>query len=603
MPHLPFQIDYMFTAAGIRRQLLQAVDALAAELEKAGQPDARGKAYISCLSWQRRFDQALRSEIPAWTGLAAFRCITDFNLPDGDVDTLFPAVSDETTDLNTNRLNTLAACREAYRRYFDGKEDLHAGKFTLKGDAEKQVLALLSELDPVPGGQAGNILWLWRCIGARAVAYVPYLSEELARLGERFPKKLADLEVVQLEAGALHRRSLGTARALHHTGVRQADGSRVSAPSGGALVMFKDGRRLIFQLDGMRDLSMPAAGRRPWDNVQYHFEEEQEPAKPLHRPGDGITWPRNSLFCECHINEDRTLVVRVLRDEEIRQAFGEQVDFAVLGGLNDLFRDPWTTDETLRRRLMDTAERQLKALSSCDVRLGVELSGFPEGAYLHFLQRMCRDGVIAALGINGIDELPDVTGAKMIQQHHLDDFHLDPETLHADLHEAAADSQREAPREYLTYLRARKLAEATGVRSLYVHTTTLDFILRRDTDPGALVHAQLGDMMGKGLVIAALLQRAYGDAWYKAGLDKMTPAVNPKAMERLGRFAADFERFEPAPGAGARLLHSGYWIASGQEHYSVAVVPVMWPSTDEIPINPTGSGDMTFGAFFFLGGV
>ena len=54
-----------------------------------------------------------------------------------------------------------------------------------------------------------------------------------------------------------------------------------------------------------------------------------------------------------------------------------------------------------------------------------------------------------------------------------------------------------------------------------------------------------------------------------------------------------------------------YGIFQVHTTYSLAVVPVMWPSVSEedseatLPrrLNPTGSGDMTFGAFVLLAGV
>lgn len=52
-------------------------------------------------------------------------------------------------------------------------------------------------------------------------------------------------------------------------------------------------------------------------------------------------------------------------------------------------------------------------------------------------------------------------------------------------------------------------------------------------------------------------------------------------------------------------------MASSPDKYSLAVVPVMWPdvagqgalSKFQKNLNPTGSGDMTFGAFVLLGGL
>jgi hypothetical protein len=124
-------------------------------------------------------------------------------------------------------------------------------------------------------------------------------------------------------------------------------------------------------------------------------------------------------------------------------------------------------------------------------------------------------------------------------------------------------------------------------------------------------------------------------------MPKMPAAFNPEAMERLNRFARDFETYEKLPGAAERLLSRGYWLAKSRDAYSVAAVPVVWPEVSEtgratepaadpvtqpnnssptgdsgraaksqknpvkLPdkLNTTGAGDMTFGAFFLLGGV
>jgi hypothetical protein len=239
---------------------------------------------------------------------------------------------------------------------------------------------------------------------------------------------------------------------------------------------------------------------------------------------------------------------------------------------------------------------------------------------------MCRDDVIVALGINGVDELPDMVGEKIIEGGSLHDIWLDPEmavgpgSKDKENREALADELRKTANEtkadlaqnkefgqhfeYATYLRAKKLAEATGVRTLYAHTMTLDVILRRDADPGSLLRAQLGDMVGKGLVIAALLKRA--GKFDHLG-ERIPAAVKPEAMVALARFARDFEHYENVSDVQERLLTSGYWLDPSPEQYSVAVVPVMWPDPSVEPlmkdVNPTGSGDMTFGAFFLIGGV
>jgi len=74
-------------------------------------------------------------------------------------------------------------------------------------------------------------------------------------------------------------------------------------------------------------------------------------------------------------------------------------------------------------------------------------------------------------------------------------------------------------------------------------------------------------------------------------------------MARLGHFALQFEMLEGIRNIATPLMSGGYWLSPAQDEYSVAVVPVMWPSSPPADLDPTGSGDMTFGAFFLLGGV
>jgi hypothetical protein len=322
------------------------------------------------------------------------------------------------------------------------------------------------------------------------------------------------------------------------------------------------------------------------------------------------------LFAECSIQSNQ-LVIQVLKPEDLKLALAGRVECAILGGIDSLFAPKgWIAkDQTgqLRARLRALLVEQLKALASCGLRIGVELSGYPSRAYAELLRELCAQEIVVALGINGEDELPKTVGNEALAQH-IDELWLDPATVHHALSEEVkaqeADAVKEAKRhrqghfEYVTYLRARKLAEFMQARTLYVHTTSLDFILRKNADPGALLHAQHADMMGKGYVIAALLLRAYHDTWY-THLKKMTPAVSPVAMVQLGRFARHFAHFEKHGDARMRLLQHGYWLAQSQDQYSVAVAPVMWPAVNELPskLNTTGAGDMTFGAFFFLGGV
>jgi hypothetical protein len=614
-----------------------------------------GKAYDLCQRWQERFEWALLGPVPAWAGLAAFRCIIDFTIPLGELTKILRLIGlpltgkiksdDQILEKKFGSRKDFPKLIEdpeniwlAYYQYFVKKRVLYSGKPTLTGRAQKHFLDKLRDehlgklFETSLGGQAGNILWLWSCIGADVLAYTPYLYRRLTGL-----KELASLEMVRLANGQFKSGRLG--ELASEAGVRKINRTRIPAPSGGSFVVVRDANRLIYQLQGIFDIEQTTPVM-DWNRVRFVSGDgvELTPKPVKQRSRDGINWPPLPFFCECHIDDEKTLVVKLASDGEIRRGFGGRVNFTIVGGIDAIYQNKWMQGRApqLKARLSAEAERQLRALAGSGVRIGMELSGVPGPEYFHFLERLCRGGVIVALGINGVEELGDVVGHKGSLKQGLYNLWLDPNSLgrdprgqQTDLSEArelrklAADAKGGGSCfEYVTYKCALKLAEAIGVPTLYVHTTTLDIILKRNADPGSLLHAQLGDMMAKGLVLGALLRRSYGEQWSDQ-IDKLPAAINPEAMKRLGAFARQFEDFEGAVGAADQLLEHGYWLGQGGG-YSLAVVPVMWPPASGMPtpetqqdptsggpkqwelpdkLNPTGSGDMTFGAFFLLGGV
>jgi hypothetical protein len=610
MPKSLIQVNDLLSARNIRPQVMEAVRQLKPVLGKMDA--ALGYAYDICNIWQSRFELALRSEIPDWVGLAGFRCITDFTIPSRvlnnieELKKIFPSFPDQLeTEECPKDIGNPEECWRGFLQYFEEKRDLHSGKFQFEGDAEKHFLDKINQCDAVLGGQAGNILWLWRCIGVDCVAYVPFFAKALADLCDKTPE-LGEVQLVRIENETVEIRSLKEMKAA--AGIRSdALSDRVGAPSGGSIIMFKDGRRLIYQFVGFRDLEMRAGDSMPWQAVQFYYQNKPLMKEPLEiESGDEITWPGAPFFCECYIDKLKVLHIRLAGDDEMRR-IGNSADFAILGGIDAIFFDKWLCRyPTLQAKLLDIGYRQLKALATNGVRLGIEISGFPHRDYAVFLKNLCRDEVIVALGINGIDELPDVVGEKILENNPFYELWFEPDNVDNELQAEVNESKAQGDHfEYITYLRAKHLAEVMGVRTLYVHTMTLDLILRKNADPGALLRAQLGDMMGKGLVIAALLRRVHGEDWKEEIRDKITPAVKPEAMLRLGQFAAHFEKFEKKPRADDRMLKSGIWLAPTPNEYSLAVAPVMWPHEESVArdLNTTGSGDMTFGAFFFLGGV
>src|SRR5262249_14452739 len=145
---------------------------------------------------------------------------------------------------------------------------------------------------------------------------------------------------------------------------------------------------------------------------------------------DDLTWPAVPLFCECRIDtSSRTLVIDLVDEAQLESAIKGQVDFAVMGGIDAIFYDPWIRrSPELQARLLDVVEKQLRALATCGVRIGVELSGVPSREFAHFVRRLCAQDVIIAIGINGVDELPSVVGRPSLEKQ-LYEFWLDPQTV------------------------------------------------------------------------------------------------------------------------------------------------------------------------------
>lgn len=649
MAQLPFNIFVMLSVPGMRRQVTQAVEALS---KKLTEPNALGQAYKICDLWQHRLELALRSEIPDWAGLAAFRHSIDYELTQDVITALKQAkASGPSPAACLPELSTLAECWQAYDQYFNHENrELHSGKFLLKGEAAEWFQAQIKKCKPRLGGQAGNILWLWECIGADARACSFYLSKDLVNLAFKpaaspsissssststySPQTRRDGSPVSPQTNHLRSATLPTSpppptrektslarsqflwlngnksgfkhltEAVEFCGISQGSNGVAAAPTWINFTIAQAGRRLIYQLPGFRPLT-PEARQVP-EGVQFFYQNQPLLEHPLRRCPEINAWPAVPLFAEYHLNPEQVLEITLADKAQLTAALMSQVDYAVIGGMDAILYDPWfKTELALQDHLLSILEEQLTALAEGGVRIGMELSGVPRPTYAGFLKNLCRKNIVIALGINGIDELPWVIGEANSEREN--DWKFDPQELPDELRTPAATDDHF---DYLTYRRAKKLAQTTQVRTLYVHTETLDFILRRDADPGALLRSQLGDLMGKGFVIAALLQRNYGPEWVNH-LKKMPPAVNPEAMAHLGQFASDFKKYENLNGSQDRLLTSGYWLATSPNAYSVAVVPIVWPPVSDQAVkrglpkdmNPTGAGDMTFGAFFFLGGV
>lgn len=594
-----FSITDLLSAPDLRPQYWKAFCELRSNLDPA-------LAYRVCDIWQRRFERALRSEIPDWVGMAGFRLTKDVTISRKNLPGAPECLGNPCVRPISTVVSTVEDLWSVYRRYFEDKEELNSGKLQLADPVQAELLKQHRSPGQL-GGQAGNIAWLWHCVGADPVVSSPYVAQDLLEL-----PGVNEMRFLQFESNCGKIDRLAAA----DLGIPDKSGNPAKSPAGGSIVIAEGGRRLILGIQGLRSTEP-----RSWNQVRFIGPDGKKlHDKPLDQPeGQDKSWPWLPFFCTCNI-DNNTLCVHLISEENIHQATTGKIDFAVIGAIDGVFVDPWVRqDRVLQLRLLAVAERQLSALAKAGVRIGMEMSRVPSREYLKLVARLCGKEVVVALGINGIDELPGLVG-EMARNNCLTDLWLDPMTMPPDLQEEAAKEKQQGDSfgchfEYVTYCRAKRLAESTGARTLYVHTTTLDFVLRRDADPGALLHAQMGDAMGKGLVLGALLQRAHRDKWHHDPQWKVAPSVTPEAMVRLATFAKDFASHEPlhelADGVRERLLRSGLWLAPSAHQHSVAVVPVLWPTLDPLQtedapfknINTTGSGDMSFGAFVLLGGV
>jgi hypothetical protein len=597
---LPFDVESLATAGGVYDQVERAKRKLAEKIQDTTYRDsAEGLAHYIVETWQDRLLELLHSEIPEWRCLAAFRSIIDFNINPSTVPFLKDApIGPVTDDPIPDTIETQEELLRAYREYFGGR-DLHAGKFHLRGQIEKDLFQFLGGFEPKLGGQAGNILWLLQFINGRACGYVPYLAEQLKGVPE-----IRDVPFLEIDSKAATWKRLDATT----SGVASdTPPGREPAPYGASLVIAQLRRRMILQLKGFRVFG-EAGDQLPFRAVEYQLDGKAL-APPIPVLEGGNAWPQVPFFAAVFLQAN-TLVIDILGPERLRRALQDEngstkPQMAVMGGLNAVFYDEWAKrNPALQARLAQIVELQMHVMRDLGIRIGAELSGRPDRDFFEMLKRLCRDGTIVALGINGEDELTEITSfgkAPPVSY----DLHLDPTEIQIEIR-AGAHQKTHCAFPFITYLRACRLAGVLGVRTLYVHTTSIDILVRRDADPGSLATAQHAAFLGKGLVLAALMKKSYGDDWMDH-MPSIPLAVNPESMQQLWCFAQLFDK-HVAAGSDDSLLTTGLWYNPEPGGYSVAVLPVIWPSVDDqdrMPpeFNATGAGDMTLGTVFYLGGL
>lgn len=595
--------------------------AVKAMIEVMGHRDVLGHPNTIVEAWQKRyhglheqFAMRLRrdGEFPP-VGLAAFRAIADYVLVEEiNLRSVCPWLPDGATAIkHPVAIETLAQLAEVFADYQKDRNGTTKVKLAAGSDAERAVIGVLDSCDVSLGGQAANIVTLWRGMGGDPRLFVAMRSQRLQKAVSKTPA-IGDSWVGRFRAGQYSEELL----AEMELGLFDADGSHISdAPSGGSIAVVHRGYRQLWRLTGFRDPLIGSDGEMPVNELRLYDGDERTPFAVFPAPG-GMLWPHLTLFGETWI-EGKTLMIRFASRSEVEAGFAGLVVAAVLGGLDSIFQDKWLvpgeSEQRLwlieaqtqaRQRLCEIALAQLRGLKNVHVPVGVELSADPDENYYAFLKAACAEGLVSTVGVNGEedDELP-----KLVQKRKL----LDEAPIPGVLKQEATAANRNAsfPHfEYLTYLRAQALAADLGVQTLYVHTTGLDFILSSGRPAGELDRLQGAAMVGKGLGLAGLLFRNYGEAWNTPeNIAKLPAAVKPDAMVRLYRFVRDFVRLGKLDLENARwLIRSGQ--LRGHGAYSLAVLPVLWPAPSGNPpevmlpneFNSTGAGDMAFGAFFLL---
>ncbi len=599
--------------------------------------------------WQARYYKLIRcftdridgDELFPPIGLAAFRAIADYVLVEAELDRTVPYVLGNGPEANLSRVYTLDDLAQTFRYYRTHRKRAGTdaqGKVTVKpgGNADTALVSLIEPRTRPPecrvtlGGQAANIAILWRAMGGDPRLFVPMHSERLVEAIQAVAgvpaldapaamPDIRDIKVGLFNDGKYSEVTLaGAPRGLHNERNERVR----DAPSGGSIAVVDYGYRQLWTLEGFRDLAIRAGAHLPIRTLEIFWGRNpdaiglarlpvEQPSAVTPDPLPCLVWPHLTLFGETHL-EGNTLRVRLATQSEVSEAFtGAGAKAAVLGGLDNLFKDQWfAANDTVRKALTKVALAQLAGLHAAGIPVGVEMSGAPNDAYYAFIQAACQRGYITTVGANG--EEPDELQAIVRERRLLDQEPIDPVLL------TEATARKPTPDyphfEYLTCVRGAALRKALGVPTLYIHTTNLDYVVSQRPLGDEFERMQAAAMIGKVLGLAGVLYRNYGRHWlaYKKCLP---PVVKPQAMTALFRFVADCIRFgaiQPTQQAEVRQTGRFRPQASPFQDCSVAVLPVLWPAWSEKDLgehpdfgfrpdfNTTGAGDMAFGAFFLL---
>lgn len=595
-----FDINSFMGVSAIHIQTEKAGEALARSLANDPGRNEAGYAFTVCEAWQKRFELALSAEIPAdRTGLAGFRCVPDYVIQYQDPLVVFPPKQSGSHPAGQSPLYDGDDAWQVIDRFISRKEPwkkVPKQRVAVGSPLEQHMMNHLDACEPVLGGQAGNIAWLWHLLGTDPMVLVPYLAQDVVKVARSLPEmnrlRLGQFVDNCFQVNPLESALIGVQRKPSSTSP-----ARHPAPSGASVVLLDRADRLIFALDGFRDFTIHENAQMPFHQVAISSNGRQHTNLKSLDEHD-LTWPQVGLFCECWIEDSsQTLMISLVEGSALKNAVEGKVNFAVIGNMDAIFYDQWLKSPGMREFLEAIACGQLAALKEAGIQVGVELGQIPTLGYLEFLRELCTQDIVSAVGINGEDDLPLLVESEALN---IAQRLFDPHCIPVEIGEANGFS---AHSEYLTYLRAQGLAKWLGVQQLYVHTNSVDLVIQHGDDAQRLYAAQQGIMIGKGWVIGALAKRC----WPRDPLlhiDRFYPAVKPEAMEKLAGFTRDFVRYQKLSEKNEiELLETGVWLAGDPAGYSMAAVPVLWPSGPELPpdLNTTGAGDMSFGAFMLFG--
>jgi hypothetical protein len=308
----------------------------------------------------------------------------------------------------------------------------------------------------------------------------------------------------------------------------------------------------------------------PWRGIQVHSGVNVGKIEEWTLPHAADEWPWLPGFLRWWVEEE-TLHLAFAGQDLLRR-IAEQHHYVVLSGIGPGTFDISGASDKLQKLVAQEVAAQLCILADAGATLHLEISGSVGRDQQIAPMADALGVVVRSLGLND---------AELLQLTSMADFQVTPEAGYSEM--------------YHRYRLALALAERLSLERLYVHGNDADLILRRDGSPGAMRDEVAADLFAKGVVVLSILQRS-GLPW-KERARHLSPVLLWRGFEALISLASDLamERHPDHDDAYRRrlemILDTGYTLASQQQGYAVAVVPVMWPALPR-SIHPGGAGDI-----------